>query len=276
MSGIDAFGPKEHNPMNINKDTGAKSIKQYETRAGAVVLLTLIIAVSFSIYLAASKGLFERTYILNIKSEDATELVIGTPLYLSGLQIGSISKLKLEHDSSVTIKIKIPEKNVGMLRDGATFWSEKNIFGGSRLSVRQKNIEQTKLDFSKVYSLHVEDPTRDLPKLTASLLNVVRNLEAMTAQNSDLSIAIDNLSELSEAAASKQGILGHVLGNDTADTLMEAIKNTADLSRSLATSTNDLDLLRNDIDMNMQKINSMVDDVDRLWPFSTNSEITTP
>jgi len=250
--------------------------ENYQIKAGILVIFTMLIALASSGYLMYSRGVLDKTYILSLSANDASDLAVGMPLTLSGFPIGNVSKFELDKTGRVLIQIRVTKKNLERLREGSTFWSERNIFGGLRLTMKNYSPLQPTLDLSKIYPLIENDVTSQIPGVISNIDGLITNLATISSPASDLSQTLSNLAKLTNLIEAEQGALPALVGQKNSELIKEVLTHIHSISEAVAESTEDIDQLRNDIDSDMRKINYLIDDLNSRWPFKGQAELTTP
>jgi len=271
--------------------------QNYAFKAGVVVILTSIIALFSVIYLTLSQNIFEKKHQLILNASDASGLAVGMPLNLSGFPVGKVTRFKLRENGTVAVNIEILERDLPRLLDGVTFWATTNLLGSTKLTIKDFNPGNQKLDLTKIYNLNIENIDAKLPKIIANVEESTSNIAQLTSQNSDLAKAfreisllttqlndpneslmksLQSISYLLQRLANEENLMRDIIGQENFKSLTLILQNTAQISSSIKSSTKDMDKLREDIDNNVEDINHLVDDISNKWPFGRNTEFKTP
>lgn len=291
------------------------AIKHPESKAAALLLVTLALIVAFIIFVMSARGVFEENQQLLLVAENSEGVAVGMDLTFSGFPIGRVSRIELGDDGKAHIHISVPLKDSRWLRSSSVFTLEKGVVGGSRLRAFTGILEDPPLEDGARREVLMGDATSGVPELVATVTRLVGNLERvtsdqsalvasmnnlqrLTAEQSALSGSMDNLQRFTAALNGRHGALGALLGNEedvakviasleqTRLLLTEARASLQKLDAALVDvkaitgntreATGDLDALRGEIDLNLRKVSSLVDDINRKWPFARERELKLP
>jgi len=290
-------------------------IKHPESKAAALLLVTLALIVAFIIFVMSARGVFEENQHLLLVAENSEGVAVGMDLTFSGFPIGRVSRIELGDDGKAHIHIAVPLKDARWLRSSSVFTLEKGVVGGSRLRAFTGIFEDDPLEDGARREVLMGDATSGVPELVSTVTRLVGNLERvtsdqsalvasmnnlqrLTAEQSALSGSMDNLQRFTAALNGRHGALGALLGNEedvgkviasleqTRLMLTEARASLQKLDTALTDvkaitgntreATGDLDALRSEIDLNLRKVSGLVDDINRKWPFARERELKLP
>jgi len=116
---------------------------------------------------------------------------------------------------------------------------------------------------------------KNLESLTQRLNQVSAKVDAMLAKTDRWLFAEDGLSEQSkQSLAQVRAMLTDAQGSlKRVDALL---KNAVDISANVKDGTQDLAKLRADIDDSVRKANDLLNDINRIWPFSKDVDMKLP
>lgn len=121
----------------------------------------------------------------------------------------------------------------------------------------------------------VVESLKNLEALTARLKEVSAKVDAMLAKTDRWLFAEDGLSEQSkQTLAQVRAMLTDAQGS--LKRVDELLKNAVDISANVKDGTQDLDKLRADIDDSVRKANDLLNDINRIWPFSKDADMKLP
>ncbi|WP_298393929.1 MlaD family protein [uncultured Azonexus sp.] len=291
------------------------NIKHPESKAAALLLVTLALIVAFVIFVMTARGVFEENQQLLLVAENSEGVAVGMDLTFSGFPIGRVNRIELGDDGKAHLHVSVPLKDARWLRASSVFTLEKGVVGGSRLRAFTGMLDDEPLADGARREVLMGDATSGVPELVATVTRLVGNLERLTNEQSALVASMDNLqrmtAEQSALAGSlnnmrqftatlngRHGALGALLGNDadvakvidsleqTRLLLTEARASLAKVDAALVdvkaitgntrAATEDLDALRAEIDLNLRKVSGLVDDLNRKWPFARERELKLP
>jgi phospholipid/cholesterol/gamma-HCH transport system substrate-binding protein len=116
---------------------------------------------------------------------------------------------------------------------------------------------------------------KNLESLTKRLNEVSAKVDAMLAKTDRWLFAADGMSEQSkQALAQVRAMLADAQGS--LKRVDELLKNAVDISANVKDGTQDLAKLRADIDDSVRKANDLLNDINRIWPFSKDVDMKLP
>ena len=291
------------------------NIKHPESKAATLLLVTLALIVAFVLFVMSARGVFEENQQLLLVAENSEGVAVGMDMTFSGFPIGRVNRIELGDDGKAHLHVSVPLKDARWLRASSVFTLEKGVVGGSRLRAFTGMLDDEPLEDGARREVLMGDATSGVPELVSTVTRLVGNLERLTNEQSALVASMDNLqrmtAEQSALAGSlnnmrqftatlngRHGALGALLGNDadvakvidsleqTRLLLSEARASLAKVDAALVdvkaitgntrAATEDLDALRAEIDLNLRKVSSLVDDLNRKWPFARERELKLP
>jgi phospholipid/cholesterol/gamma-HCH transport system substrate-binding protein len=214
------------------------------------------------------------------------------------------------------------------------------LVGAAKLRAYSSNLKDPQLEHRAERPVLRGDATAEIPRMIATLRQVLENVDQITDSGSSLQDSLKNARTVTERMAGKQGVLGAALGSednakkvlqsiDRANTLLaslngvslkldsvlaktdqrvlgpggvvdetqkavaqanvilgqvtESLKQVdAVLADAQATSGNvkaataDLGVLRAEVDASLRKVSSLIDEINRKWPFARDSKMKLP
>lgn len=321
--------------------------------AALLVFIALLLA-SAAVYLLYARGAFEATQQLVLVADDSEGVVVGMDLTFSGFPIGRVRRIELAPDGNARIVVEIPRKDAHWLRTSSVFTLQRGFLGNTSIRAYSGILTDPALPDEAVRQVLKGDATAEIPRMVATVRELVQNVVALTAQDAALNTTLTNLREVSDALKGPRGALGVMLGNE-ADTrkVIQAIENTnrllarvdqvaartdgllartdalmaradqiagrADeqvlgkdglvaemrgtvtqlnqllgsaraslqkvdavlldaqtISGNAKAASTDLGALRSEIESNLRKIEGLLDEVNRKWPFARDTQVKLP
>lgn len=200
------------------------------------LLLTLIpfIAIGLVLYALYARGVFESSQELVLIATDAEGVTEGMPIMFSGFPIGQVSSMALTESGEVQIKVWIREKDARWLRTSSVFTLERQFFGGAKIRVTTRNMNDPQLPPGAIGKLVGIDASQDLPQVIARANVVLQNIEEMIKPDSSLNRSLAHLNEVTERMAGEYGMLGSLAGSpENAGQVMETVRGVSALIASL-------------------------------------------
>jgi len=318
----------------MNRDPSATPpVANLEFKATALLLLMLSLVGAAVLYVLYARGAFEATQRLVLVVADSEGVQVGMDMTFAGFPIGRVRRIELGEDGNAHIVIDIPRKDARWLRESSVFTLVRGLLGNTTIKAYTGIPNDPPLPDGAVRKVLVGDATAEIPRLVNDVRDLVANLTALSARDSELSRTLANLQATTEKLNGPRGALGVLLGNEAdakklvaaldranallarfntmagkADTqlfgeqgvLPEARAAVAQLAAVLEDArgtlkrvdgvleeaqavasnareaTTDLGALRAEIEVNLRKIEYLVDEVNRKWPFARDTELKLP
>jgi phospholipid/cholesterol/gamma-HCH transport system substrate-binding protein len=315
---------------NTRDDEPPKPIAHVGLKAGLLLAALVLLVAGSVLFLLYARGVFEPTQRLTLVADDSEGVVVGMDLTFAGFPIGRVRGVELADDGKAHIHIDVPKKDARWLKQSSVFTLVRSLVGGTNLRAYSGILTDPPLPADAMRTVLRGDSTEEIPKLVASVRELVSNLTTLTSEGSELAQTLANLNAASARLNGQRGVLGMLFGNERdaqrvvttlertnallarldgmsakADTqlfgergvLPEVRETVAQLRRLLdetgaslkkvdailsdaqaiagnaKTATDDLGALRTEVETNLRKIEGMVNDLNRKWPFAREVEI---
>jgi phospholipid/cholesterol/gamma-HCH transport system substrate-binding protein len=204
-------------------------VKNLEVKAALLLLLMLVLVLGSALYVLYARGAFERTQRLVLVSDDIEGVVVGMDMTFAGFAIGRVARVELGDDGNARILVDVPSKDARWLRTSSIFTMERSLVGSTRIRAYSGVLEDPPLQDGAERTVLRGDAAAEIPKLTASIRDLLDNLNALTRSDAALSQSLGNVQRVTEKLNGPQGAMGVLLGNET-----DAKKVAEALSRSNA------------------------------------------
>jgi phospholipid/cholesterol/gamma-HCH transport system substrate-binding protein len=322
-------------------------VSNLEVKARLLVLVMILLVAGAVAYLMYARGAFERTQELVLIADDAEGVAAGMDMTFSGFPIGRIGRIELSGDGNARIIVNVPRKDAHWLRTSSVFTMENGLVGGPRFRAFSGVLTDPPLPDGAERKVLRGDAAAEIPKMIASVRDLVSNISALTASDAPLGATLQSLQKAAGRLNGPGGALGVVLGSeaeakkltlalDRTNTLLArldglvvkadsiAIKTDGMVSRAdtqvfgpggvmtetratvvqlnglladaraslkkvdavlveaqaiganTREATNDLGALRGEVDASLRKVEQLVNEINRKWPFKRDSEIKLP
>lgn len=332
--------------MNTKSTPPNNGIPHLEFKVGLVLLLMLVLATLFVGYLLHARGVFEKSRELTLITPDSSGVTTGMPVSLAGQPVGHVIRAYLTPEGKAAIVVQVREKNAHWLRQGSSFWLEKNLLGSATILVRGGKPDEPPLDMARTHPLQEENIGQRLPAIVESIGALASNLEQMSRPDASLAQSLNHVAQISGSMTGEHGAMNGLLGKTGAAKVSTALDSTHKLldslhgaslkmsgtlekadrgietlnsalldaraslkrvdailaeAQSAATdipkitgearvaathvreitqeaqaATRDLNLLRRDVDDSLAKVNHLINELNRKWPFARDVELKTP
>jgi len=316
-------------------------------RVGMLLAATILIAGGFVLYVLFARGVFEQTQRVILIADNAEGVRVGMDLTFAGFPIGTVRSIRLREDGKVRISVRVPVDEAKWLRQTSVFVLEVPLVGAAKLRAFSANLKDPPLEHRTERPLLRGDANAEIPRMIATLRQVLENVDQITDTGSSLQESLKNARAVTERMAGKQGILGAALGSeDNAKRVLQSIDRANALLASLggvslkldavlsktdqrvlgpggvvdemqkavaqanvilgqvreslkqldavlanaqaasasarsatanvAAATTDLAALRAEVEASLRKVASLIDEINRKWPFERDTKIKLP
>ncbi len=325
------------------------AVRNLEIKAALLMLLMAVLLLGSAAYVLYARGMFENTQRLVLIADDSEGVVVGMDMTFAGFAIGRVARIELGDDGNARILVDVPSKDAKWLRSSSIFTMERGLVGGTRIRAYSGVLEDPPLEDGAERTVLRGDMAAEIPRLMASVSELLENLTALTASEAALASSLSNVQALTEQLKGPQGVLGTVLGSEEdakklvttidrtnallarADALaarLDSLVANADrqvfgqgqgpggeaqgglvndarttvqqlngllaeartslqkvdgvlveaqgIASNTREATTDLGTLRGEVESSLRKVESLINDINRKWPFARDTEIHLP
>jgi phospholipid/cholesterol/gamma-HCH transport system substrate-binding protein len=309
-------------------------------KVGMLISFTVMVIGGFILYVLDARGTFEQTQRLYLITDNAEGVRVGQDLTFAGFPIGRVRRIRLRDDGKARISVRVPVDDAKWLRKSTVFTLEVPLVGAARLRAFTANLKDEPMEDRAERPVLRGDTNEEIPRVVASVRQILENIDQITDRNSSLQASINNAKAVSERMAGKYGVLGGVLGSeDNARQVMDSINRANKLLDSLngvtrrldgviektdqrvlgagglaeetqkavaqansilgevraslkkvdgiladaqvaagnaKAATTDLGTLRAEVDASLRKVTSLIEEINRKWPFERETKIKLP
>jgi phospholipid/cholesterol/gamma-HCH transport system substrate-binding protein len=189
-------------------------VKNLEVKAALLLVFMLVLVAGSALYLLYARGAFEKTQRLVLMADHSEGISVGMDMTFAGFPIGRVHRIELADDGKARILVDVPKEDARWLRKSSVFTMERSLVGSTRLRAYSGMLTDTPLEDGAVRTLLQGDASAEIPLLLASVRDVVKNLNAMTAEDAPLRSTLANLQAVTDKLKGPQGALGVVMGNE--------------------------------------------------------------
>ena len=192
----------------------AAPVAHLDLKARALLFFVLLLFAAAVAYVLFARGAFERTQSLVLVADNSEGVAVGMDLTFAGFAIGRISRIELSPEGNARIIVKVPDKDAHWLRESSVFTMESGLVGAPKIRAYSGILTDPALPDGAVRKLLAGDAAAEIPRLMASVRDLVANLTAITATDSALSASLSNVQKLTDKLQRPRGALGVVLGDE--------------------------------------------------------------
>ena len=194
--------------------TPAPPVRHLEIKA-RLLLLAMVLLVSAAVaYLMYARGAFERTQQVVLIADDSEGVVVGMDMTFSGFPIGRVGRIELADDGTARIIVDVPRRDAHWLRTSSVFTMENGLVGGTRIRAYSGVMTDPALPDKAERKVLRGDLAAEIPRMVASVRDLVNNLGALTGPDAPLNITLRSLQASAEKLNGPRGALGVLLGNE--------------------------------------------------------------
>jgi len=196
-------------------------------KVGLLLLGVALLIIGSVAYVLYARGAFERTQTLLLVADSAEGVVVGMDLSFAGFPIGRVNRIELAEDGNARIVVDVPSKDARWLRTSSVFTMESGLVGAPKLRAFSGILTDPPLPDGAVRKVLAGDAAAEIPKLMASVRDLLANLRALTADDAPLATTLANVQSATGRLNGPRGGLGMLLGDDkSADKLLLTLDRT--------------------------------------------------
>ena len=175
------------------------------------VLLLMAVSVAYVLY---ARGAFERQQTLVLVADNSEGVVVGMDLTFAGFPIGRVNRIELSPEGNARIVVDVPVKDAHWLRETSVFTMESGLVGAPKIRAFTGVLTDPLLADGAVRKLLSGDASAEIPRLMASVRDLLANLTAMTAAEAPLNNTLRNVQTTTETLNGPRGALGVIMGDE--------------------------------------------------------------
>ena len=276
-----------------------------EFKVALLIIVMVILMLGSLVYVMYARGVFESTQRVVLIADDSEGVIVGMDLTFSGFPIGRVQRVELSDEGKARIIIEVAREDTKWLRTSSVFTMERSMVGSTHLHVYSGVLADPPLPDGAVRAVLIGDATAEIPQLVNTVRGLVENLQNMTKPDSSLNMSLGNLQTVTQNLTGPYGALSVVLGSEahakkvisTLDESKTAMIQVNTILGEVRTSlkgvdavlveaqavganarvaTTDLAALREQVEMNLRKVDHLVDEINRKWPLARDTELKLP
>jgi phospholipid/cholesterol/gamma-HCH transport system substrate-binding protein len=276
-----------------------------EFKVALLIIVMVLLMLGSLVYVMYARGVFESTQRVVLIADDSEGVIVGMDLTFSGFPIGRVQRVELSDEGKARIIIEVAREDAKWLRTSSVFTMERSMVGSTHLHVYSGVLADPPLPDGAVRAVLIGNAAAEIPQLVNTVHRLVENLQNMTKPDSSLNMSLNNLQTVTHNLTGPYGVLGVALGSDahakkvisTLDESKAAMIQVNTILGEVRTSlkgvdavlveaqtvganarmaTTDLAALREQVEMNLRKVDHLVDEVNRKWPLARDTELKLP
>ena len=308
-------------------------VANLEFKARLLMVFTLLLVCGAILFVLYARGAFDSTQRLVLMAEDSEGVAVGMDLTFSGFPIGRVHRIELAETGKVRILVDITSKDAHWLRTSSVFTLIRGVVGSPAIRAYTGVLDDPQLPDGAERTVLQGDVSAEIPKVIASVRELMDNLNNLTAADGSMGASLRNLQTLTARLNGPGGALTVALGSEqdaqkiiamldrtqallakldsmaaktdtqvfgdkgilpqTRDTIVQLQGLLGDSRDSLKrldlvlqdaqairgkakAATADLGVLRAEVDASLRKVDGLVTEINRKWPFARSTEIPLP
>jgi phospholipid/cholesterol/gamma-HCH transport system substrate-binding protein len=201
-------------PTEPQPDKDSPPVAHLDLKARLLLWGVLLLIGASVAYVLYARGVFERQQTLVLVAENSEGVVVGMDLTFAGFPIGRVNRIELSDEGNARIVIDVPLKDAHWLRESSVFTMEASLVGATRIRAFTGVLTDPPLPDGAVRKVLSGDATAEIPRLMASVRDLLTNLTAMTGSDAPLNNSLRNVQTTTETLNSPRGALGVIMGDE--------------------------------------------------------------
>ena len=189
-------------------------VANLELKARVLLWCVLLLIGASAAYVLYARGAFERKQTLVLVADNSEGVVVGMDLTFAGFPIGRIGRIELSDEGNARIVVDVASKDAHWLRESSVFTMESGLVGAPKIRAFTGVLTDPPLPDGAVRKLLSGDAAAEIPKLMASVRDLLANLTTMTAADAPLNNTLRNVQTTTENLNKPRGALGVIMGED--------------------------------------------------------------
>ncbi len=190
-------------------------IPHLELKARLLLIVMVALVASAVGYLMYARGAFERTQSVVLIADDSEGISVGMNMTFSGFPIGRVGRIELSKEGNARIIVNVSQKDAHWLRESSVFTIESGLVGGTKIRAFTGVLTDPLLPDGAERKVLRGDAAAEIPRMVASVRELVNNLGALTGTDAPLNQSLLNLQLAAQKLNGPRGAIGVLLGNDT-------------------------------------------------------------
>ena len=178
-----------------------------------LAFMVLLIGASAA-YVLYARGAFDLKQTLVLVADNSEGVVVGMDLTFAGFPIGRVNRIELSPEGNARIIVDVPSKDAHWLRESSVFTMESGLVGAPKIRAFSGVLTDPLLPDGAVRKLLSGDAAAEIPRLMASVRDLLANLTTMTAADAPLNNTLRNVQTTTETLNGPRGALGVIMGDE--------------------------------------------------------------
>jgi phospholipid/cholesterol/gamma-HCH transport system substrate-binding protein len=254
-------------------------VKHFDRYVGILVVLAIILAVVALIFVGRGQKWFAKRAPYKVIFSKVQGLKTGTPVTISGMEVGNVKSLRLNPQSKVELMIEILQRYQENIRQDSQATIAMALIGGKTIEITVGSPEKPALPAgSTIPSLEPKEITDllkeiDLKGSLKKIDEVLDNLKSITHKLDDpkgpLFRTLGNLEFVTSQLKNGQGGMGAILQdskihgeiNAAIGQVRRSLSNVEEITRNAAQVSQNLPPLMGEVDRSVKEVPKLIEEL---------------
>jgi phospholipid/cholesterol/gamma-HCH transport system substrate-binding protein len=251
-------------------------VKHFDRYVGILVVLAILMAVAALVFVGRGQNWFAKRSTYRVVFSRVQGLKTGTPVTISGMEVGNVKSLRLTPQSKVELMIDVLQRYQNNIRQDSRASISTALIGGKTLEITVGSPENPPLPpGGTIPSLEPKEITDllkeiDLKGYLQKIDDVLDNLKSITHKLDDpkgsLFKTLGNLEFVTSQLKNGQGSVGAILQdpkmhgeiNAAIAQVRRSLANVEEITRNAAQVSRNLPPLMGDVDRSVKEVPELI------------------
>jgi len=254
-------------------------VKHFDRYVGILVVFAILMAVVALVFVGRGQKWFAKRSPYKVVFSKVQGLKTGTPVTISGMEVGNVKSLRLNPQSKVELMIEVLQRYQGNIRQDSQAAIAMALIGGKTIEITVGSPEKPPLPAgSTIPSLEPKDITDLLKEIDVKgslkkIDDVLDNLKSITHKLDDpkgpLFRILGNLEFVSSQLKNGQGGVGAILQdpkmhreiNAAIAQVRRSLSNVDEITRNAAQVSQTLPPLMGEVDRSVKEVPKLIEEL---------------
>ena len=254
-------------------------VKHFDRYVGILVVFAILMAVVALVFVGRGQKWFAKRSPYKVVFSKVQGLKTGTPVTISGMEVGNVKSLRLDPQSKVELMIEVLQRYQGNIRQDSRAAISMALIGGKTIEITVGSPEKSPLPpGSTIPSLEPREITDllkeiDLKGYLKKIDEVLDNLNSITHKLDDpkgsLFRTLGNLEFVTSQIKNGQGSVGAILQdpkmhgeiNAAIAQARRSLSNVEEITRNAAQVSQNLPPLMGEVDRSVKEVPKLIEEL---------------
>ena len=254
-------------------------VKNFDRYVGFFVILALILVILSLVFIARGQKWFEKRYYYSVAFHKVQGLKAGTPVTISGMEVGSVKTLRLNPQSKIDLTLEVLATYKDHIRQDSLATITSGLIGGKTVEITVGSPNEPPLpDGATIPSQEPRDLTdilkdidikTPLKKVNEALDNIKSITEKLNSPQGELFTTLRNVEFITGQLKTGQGNIGAILQDknmhrEITEVIASVHRSTAHIEETTQNASRvsrELPRIMAEVDQSVQEIPKIVEDV---------------